>query len=169
LEKNENNLKISTLHKVVQALNCTFGASNAYADWWGRAWENIKRETTKACHDTEKTIGKAWEDVKRETTEGFKKVTWNSKLFFGYGRVNFDSTVRSGEDKRIIYPRTIKKSIDCFIADLSVGMKYLFTKRFGAGVDVGYRYMPEIVLSKSDDVKIDLSGMTVALNLSYKV
>ncbi|MDR1418386.1 MAG: hypothetical protein LBI80_04445 [Endomicrobium sp.] len=33
-----------------------------------KAWEDVKRESTKATHNTGKTIGKAWEDIKREST-----------------------------------------------------------------------------------------------------
>jgi hypothetical protein len=47
-------------------LRSTFGVANASADFLGigirKVWENVKRETTKACHDIEKTIGK----VRRE-------------------------------------------------------------------------------------------------------
>jgi hypothetical protein len=55
----------------------------------------------------------------------------------------------------------------CFIGELSTSVQYLFTKRFGVGLDVGYRYTPEITPSK--DIKIDFSGPTFALGLNYKI
>lgn len=55
---------------LVVVLFCSFGVGSAYADFLGigRFWEDVKRETTKAAHNTGNTIEKAWEDTKRETT-----------------------------------------------------------------------------------------------------
>ena len=57
------------------ALCCSLGVGVASADIWknigktiGKAWEDVKRETTNVAHNSEKTIGKAWEDIKKETT-----------------------------------------------------------------------------------------------------
>jgi hypothetical protein len=44
--------------------NCVC-VSGAHA--W-RFWEDVKREATKAAHNTGKAVGKAWEDTKREAT-----------------------------------------------------------------------------------------------------
>jgi O-succinylbenzoate synthase len=49
----------------------TFGFNcGAHAMWKtiGRFWEDVKRETTNAAHNTEKAIAIAWEDTKREAT-----------------------------------------------------------------------------------------------------
>ena len=59
-----------------------------------------------------------------------------------------------------------------FVGELSMGIQYLFTKRFGLGFDVGYRFVPEITIQDvkgTKDIKIDFSGATFALGLSYKI
>ncbi|MDR2251263.1 MAG: hypothetical protein LBD98_00235 [Endomicrobium sp.] len=55
------------------ALFCSFGVGSAFADFLGigRAWENIKRETTRFAHDVGRETGDVWENVKRETTNAF--------------------------------------------------------------------------------------------------
>ncbi|MDR2251262.1 MAG: hypothetical protein LBD98_00230 [Endomicrobium sp.] len=92
-----------------------------------------------------------------------KKINLNGKLFFGYSRVKFISK-NSGIKSLPFIPT---KQTTCFIAELSTGIQYLFTKRFGIGFDVGYRFTPKIEVSEA--IKLNFSGVTGALNLSYKV
>ena len=81
------------------ALIFAFGVGVASADIWknigrtvGKAWEDVKRETTNVAHNSEKTIGKAWEDIKRETTNALKNVTFSSN----YNReINGDGNVKT--------------------------------------------------------------------------
>jgi hypothetical protein len=47
--------------------------------------------------------------------------------------------------------------------DFLIGAEYFLTMRFGVGVEVGYRYTPEIEPLK--DIKLDLSGVVWILNL----
>jgi hypothetical protein len=94
-----------------------------------------------------------------------KKINLNGKLFLGYSSVHFKS-----ERYYILtpkYPKKIDERATCFIAELSIGMQYFFTKKFGAGVEVGYSYTPEINPLK--DIKLDLSGVIGTLNFTYKV
>jgi hypothetical protein len=49
----------------------------------GRFWEDVKRETTKAAHNTEKAVGKAWEDTKRESTRFAHDVERETTRFAG--------------------------------------------------------------------------------------
>jgi hypothetical protein len=79
------------------------------------------------------------------------KIDVNSKLFFGSGRANFKSEFSLKENKEIVDSKKINENADCFIAELSVGVRYFFTKtkKFGVGVDLGYRYIPKVVLSKT--------------------
>jgi hypothetical protein len=62
---------------LVVVLCCTFGVGIASADIWGnigKAWEDVKRESTNVAHNTDKTVSKAWEDTKREAAN-FDKST----------------------------------------------------------------------------------------------
>lgn len=88
-----------------------------------------------------------------------EKVSWNSKIFFGCSWIDFDF-------KPLNYTYR-SRGISCFTSELSTGVQYLFTKRFGVGLDVGYKYTMEIEPLK--DIKLDLSGVTFALGLSYKI
>jgi hypothetical protein len=91
------------------------------------------------------------------------------KSFLGYALVDFKSknsfTLRDTSSEKIA--KELNKTTGCFILDSSIGVEWLFTKRFGIGFDVGYRFTPEIEVSKA--IKLNFSGVTVALNLSYKV
>jgi hypothetical protein len=88
-----------------------------------------------------------------------EKVSWNSKLFFGCSWVDFEQSLNS--TYRFI------REISCFTLELSTGVQYLFTKSFGVGVDVGYRYTSEIEPLKN--IELDLSGVVGTFNLIYKL
>ena len=88
-----------------------------------------------------------------------EKVNWNSNLFLGCSWVDFDF-------KPLNYTYSSER-ISCFTSELSTGVQYFFTKRFRVGLDVGYRYTSEIEPLK--DIKLDFSGATFALGLSYKI
>jgi hypothetical protein len=89
-----------------------------------------------------------------------EKINLNGKLFFGCSFIYFSPQGYSA-------PFVSTKRATCFIAELSTGIQYLFTKKFGIGFDVGYRFTPEIEVSEA--IKLNFSGVTGALNLSYKV
>jgi hypothetical protein len=84
-----------------------------------------------------------------------EKVSLNGKVFLGYTFVDLKST------------KEVNKTSGCFISDISVGGQYMFTKRFGAGLDVGYRFATDAEIE--DNIKLNFSGIKFALNLSCKV
>jgi hypothetical protein len=86
-----------------------------------------------------------------------KNVSLNGKTFLGYIFVNF-------EPKK---PLQFKKNAGCFVLDCLIGIEWIFAEIFGVGCDFGYRLTPEI--SPSKDIKLNFSGVTFALNLSYKI
>lgn len=98
-----------------------------------------------------------------------KNFSLNGKSFLGYAFVDFKSknsfTNKEDPSKKIV--KYLNKTTGCLILDFSIGAEWLFTKRFGIGFDVGYRFTPEVIPSK--DIKLDFSGVLFALNLSYKV
>ena len=97
-----------------------------------------------------------------------EKFILNGKSFLGCTPINFKSKNSfTNKDSKEKIAKELNKTTVCFMLDFSVGAEYLFTKRFGIGFDVGYRYTPEITLSK--DIKLDFSGATFALGLSYKI
>jgi hypothetical protein len=99
-----------------------------------------------------------------------KKFSLNGKSFLGYVPINFrskNSFVNTSKDLNKKIVKELDKTIGCFILDFSIGIEWLFTKRFGVGLDVGYRFTPEVMPSK--DIKIDFSGATFTLGLSYKI
>jgi hypothetical protein len=98
-----------------------------------------------------------------------KNFSLNGKLFLGYASVDFKSknsfTLRDNPSSKIV--KELNKTAGCFILDSSIGVEWFFAGKFGVGFDVGYRFTPEIMASKN--IKLDFSGVTLALNLSYKV
>lgn len=97
-----------------------------------------------------------------------KKISLNGKSFLGYAPINFkskNSFTNTNTKEKIV--KELNKTKGCFILDFSIGTEWLLTKRFGVGLDVGYRFTTEI--SPSKDIKIDLSGATFALGFSYKI
>jgi hypothetical protein len=102
------------MKKIVLAVTlcCTFGVGIASADIWGnigravgKAWEDVKRESTNVAHNTEKTVSKAWEDTKGETTKGLKNVTFlfNSDCrqeINGDGQVNTEFEISNKKNER---------------------------------------------------------------------
>jgi hypothetical protein len=92
------------------ALCSSLGVGVACADIWGnigravgKAWEDVKRESTNVAHNTEKTVSKAWEDIKRESTKGLKNVTFSfnsdySQEIKGDGRVNTEIKISNKKD-----------------------------------------------------------------------
>jgi hypothetical protein len=55
----------------------------------------------------------------------------------------------------------------CLGCDLSTGMRYNFTRRFGLGLYLGYRHCLDIQ-HKTDD-KFNLSGVQATLNFCFKL
>ncbi|MDR0618136.1 MAG: hypothetical protein LBG23_05215 [Endomicrobium sp.] len=92
----------------------------------------------------------------RYQTKISKNFEFNTKLFTGIGTYYREGKVE-GQQKEESY--TTASLLGC---DLSVGMRYNFTRRFGMGVDLGYRYCCDIQ-HKTDD-KFDLSGYQATLN-----
>ncbi|GHT40820.1 hypothetical protein AGMMS49921_02830 [Endomicrobiia bacterium] len=84
-----------------------------------------------------------------------EKFSLNGKLFVGIAKANhgfgldFNGYTVDLADKDDGYS---------LAADASVGVQYLFTKKFGLGLDLGYRPLP-----------IDLSGFTAKLGLNFKI
>jgi hypothetical protein len=105
-----------------------------------------------------------------------EKISLNGKLFAGYGLISFDYEYKSDykvyriSDGSLAYREEDKNDKDetkgCFVADISVGTEYSFTKKWGLGIDVGYRFTPKTKVE--DGFKVDFSGLTTALNLNYK-
>ncbi|GHT51787.1 hypothetical protein AGMMS49990_06830 [Endomicrobiia bacterium] len=80
-----------------------------------------------------------------------EKFSLNGKLFVGIASVT--SIINTGIDE---------KNEDlgyCFVVDPSVGAQYLFTEKFGLGLDLGYR------LFSSEGPK----GFTAKLGLNFKI
>ncbi|MDR2067323.1 MAG: outer membrane beta-barrel protein [Endomicrobium sp.] len=93
----------------------------------------------------------------RYQTKISKKFEFNTKFFTGTGSYDRKGKVE-GQQKEESY--TTASLLGC---DLSVGMRYNFTRKFGIGLDLGYRYCCDIQ-HKTDD-KFDLSGYQATLNL----
>jgi hypothetical protein len=89
-----------------------------------------------------------------------KNVSLNGKIFLGYIFVDFGS-------KNSFQGDVFKKNVGCFILDYLIGIEWIFAEIFGVGCDFGYRLTPEI--SPSKDIKLNFSGVTFTLNLSYKI
>jgi hypothetical protein len=97
------------------------------------------------------------------------KININSKLFFGYGRANFKSEFSLRENRETIDSKKINKDADCFIVEVSLGIQHFFTKTktFGVGFDIGYRYMPKVILSEG--IELSSLGWMSRLSLIYKI
>jgi hypothetical protein len=108
-----------------------------------------------------------------------EKFSLNGKLFCGVGLINFESncsfcyfvlheTQKKWHRHNMVQMYSeIDENSCCFIADFSVGPQYSFTKRFSIGLDLGYRFTPTTTMPK--DIKLDFSGFTSTLSLSYKL
>ncbi|MDR1433793.1 hypothetical protein [Candidatus Endomicrobiellum devescovinae] len=55
---------------------------------------------------------------------------------------------------------------ECLVVDLSLGLEYELSQRWALGVDVGYRYTPEV---KIDQLKLDFSGFKVVGGVTYRI
>jgi hypothetical protein len=89
-----------------------------------------------------------------------KNFEFDTKFFIGLGRYSCEGNVE-GQKEKMMY-----EVASSWVCDLSVGLKYNLTKRFGIGVDLGYNYSQGYEY-KTDD-KFNLSGMSVTLGLISK-
>jgi opacity protein-like surface antigen len=55
---------------------------------------------------------------------------------------------------------------ECLVVDLSLGLEYELSQRWALGIDVGYRYTPEV---KMDQLKLDFSGFKVVGGVIYRI
>jgi hypothetical protein len=55
---------------------------------------------------------------------------------------------------------------ECLVVDLSVGVEYEMSPRWALGLDIGYRYTPEITV---DQIKLDFSGFKVVGGVIYRI
>ncbi|GHT39208.1 hypothetical protein AGMMS49593_09770 [Endomicrobiia bacterium] len=80
-----------------------------------------------------------------------EKFSLNGKLFLGRarGRLSTENGTTGEDFDDVKY---------LFAADVSIGAQYLFTEKFGLGLDLGYRPFPS-----------DLSGFTAKLGLNFKI
>ncbi|WP_374134086.1 hypothetical protein [Candidatus Endomicrobiellum pyrsonymphae] len=102
-----------------------------------------------------------------------EKFSLNGKLFFGYGLIKHKAK-KVWRDE--LGERREKTFLDidggCFVADISIGAQYWLTKRLGLGLDLGYRFTPETEIEGKkiwQKRKVDFSGLTTKLSLSYKI
>jgi hypothetical protein len=97
-----------------------------------------------------------------------RKFNLNGKAFLGCAFVDFKSknsfTNKNSNEK---IDKELNKTTGCFISDFSIGAEWLFTKRLTIGIDLGYRFTPEVAPSK--DIKLDFSGFVWNLGVSYKI
>ncbi|GHT58112.1 hypothetical protein AGMMS50233_11380 [Endomicrobiia bacterium] len=80
----------------------------------------------------------------------------NGKLFAGIAVA--DNNFKLGSKHESLDKFEISSSRTAFAMDTSVGAQYLFTKKFGLGLDLGYRPFPS-----------DFSGFTAKLGLNFKI
>ncbi|MCA6070974.1 MAG: hypothetical protein LE168_01070 [Endomicrobium sp.] len=97
-----------------------------------------------------------------------EKFSLNWKLFLGYGLVFAgDRTTIGGKN---IKKLDVDKSGGCFVSDISMDAQYWLTKRFGLGLGLGYRLTSKAELGDGlNKTKLDFSGLTTKLSLSYKI
>ncbi|GHT63887.1 hypothetical protein AGMMS50222_03020 [Endomicrobiia bacterium] len=83
-----------------------------------------------------------------------EKFSLNGKLFAGIAMTSYNIGVDlSGKTNDLVAIGGCR-----FAADVSIGAQYLFTEKFGLGLDLGYRPFPS-----------DLSGFTAKLGLNFKI
>jgi hypothetical protein len=119
------------------------------------------------------------------------KFSLNGKLFFGYGLIKHklksddhrtEAIEATGIKETVRQKSTLDLNGGCFVADMSIGAQHWLTKRLGLGLDLGYRFTPKTELKgkwrnervargeeEEDRKKVDFSGLTAKLSLSYKI
>jgi hypothetical protein len=91
-----------------------------------------------------------------------KNFEFDTKFFIGLGVYSREGKAEGQKEV------TMYKTASSWGCDLSVGLKYNLTKRFGIGLDLGYKHSQGYG-HKTDD-KFNLSGMSITMNLlNYKV
>ncbi|WP_373477870.1 hypothetical protein [Candidatus Endomicrobiellum devescovinae] len=89
-----------------------------------------------------------------------KNFEFDTKFFTGLGWYYREGQVEGQKEKEEYLTASL---LDC---DLSVGVRYNFTRKFGLGLGLGYRHCFDIK-HKTDD-KFNLSGFQATLNFCFK-
>lgn len=89
-----------------------------------------------------------------------KNFEFDTKFFTGLGWYYRKGQVEGQKEKEEYLTASL---LDC---DLSVGVRYNFTRKFGLGLCLGYRHCFDIE-HKTDD-KFNLSGFQATLNFCFK-
>jgi hypothetical protein len=112
------------------------------------------------------------------------KFSFNVNLFGGYGIVKYKtlSAYSLSDDRRGISSRynysngkmtladaSLSSADGCYVGEVSLGAQYLFAKGLALGLDVSYRYTPDVEVKEYSPLKLNFSGITARLALSYKI
>jgi hypothetical protein len=104
-----------------------------------------------------------------------EKLSLNGSLFAGYGiaKYKISETTSSLRNKRNeLVPRngrTLSSADGCYVGEASLGAQYLLAKGLALGLDVGYRYTSDVEIKEYFPLRLNFSGITARLTLSYKI